>query len=88
MTVTVDREEHRRRRRDVRRRALFDTTIPSPCISICQMEEATGFCLGCRRTLDEIRDWIIMTPEEKREVLARVAERKARLAASSSSPAA
>ena len=58
---------------------LFDTSVPSPCISVCQMEGATGLCLGCRRTVDEIRDWIILTPDEKRAVLARIADRKQRL---------
>jgi predicted Fe-S protein YdhL (DUF1289 family) len=76
-----DREALRRRRREERRRLLFDSSVPSPCISVCQMEDATGLCLGCRRTIDEIRDWIILTPEEKRAVLARIAERKERLAA-------
>jgi predicted Fe-S protein YdhL (DUF1289 family) len=76
-----DRDELRRRRREERRQMLFDSSVPSPCISVCQMEEATGLCLGCRRTIDEIRDWIILTPEEKQEVLARIAERKERLAA-------
>jgi predicted Fe-S protein YdhL (DUF1289 family) len=75
-----DRESLRRRRREERRQMLFDTSVPSPCISVCQMEEATGLCLGCRRTVEEIRDWIILTPDEKRAVLARIAERKQRLA--------
>ena len=88
MTSAEDREEQRRRRRDARRRILFDTTVPSPCISVCQMEDAAGLCLGCRRTVDEIRDWIIMTPEEKRAVLARIALRDERLAAGGSGPAA
>ena len=61
---------------------LFDSSVPSPCISVCRIEDATGLCLGCRRTIDEIRDWIILTPEEKQTVLARIAERKQRLAAS------
>jgi predicted Fe-S protein YdhL (DUF1289 family) len=75
-----DREGLRRRRREERRRMLFDNSVPSPCISVCQMEEETGLCLGCRRTIDEIRDWIILRPEEKQAVLARIAERKQRLA--------
>jgi predicted Fe-S protein YdhL (DUF1289 family) len=74
------RRELRRRRREQRRRMLFDTSVPSPCVSICQMEESTGLCLGCRRTIDEIRDWIIMTAEEKLAVLALIDERKVRLA--------
>ena len=31
--------------------------IESPCISLCVMDEATGWCIGCGRTLDEIARW-------------------------------
>lgn len=31
--------------------------VPSPCISVCRMSEATGWCEGCYRTIDEIRQW-------------------------------
>ena len=31
--------------------------VPSPCIDVCQMHEATGWCAGCLRTLDEIAGW-------------------------------
>ena len=75
--ASKEREERRRRRREERREMLFDTSVPSPCVSVCRMEEATGLCLGCRRTLEEIRDWIIMTPDEKRAVLARIDVRRA-----------
>jgi predicted Fe-S protein YdhL (DUF1289 family) len=71
-----DREERRRRRRAERRAMLFDTSVPSPCVSVCRMDEGTGLCLGCRRTIEEIRDWIILSPDEKRAVLARIAERR------------
>ncbi len=76
MSGSDGRGEERRRRREERRRLLFDTSVPSPCISICRIEEASGLCLGCRRTVEEIRDWIILTPDEKRAVLARIAERE------------
>ena len=72
-------EEARRLRRE-RRRArarTFDTSVPSPCIAVCQIDDATGCCIGCFRAIDEIREWPIMTAEEKRAVLARVADRKA-----------
>lgn len=79
-TSDSERDAQRRRRREERRRLLFDSSVPSPCVSVCQMEDATGFCLGCRRTIDEIRDWIILTPDEKHAVLARIEERKRKLA--------
>jgi predicted Fe-S protein YdhL (DUF1289 family) len=31
--------------------------VPSPCISVCRMDAATGLCEGCFRTLDEIAAW-------------------------------
>ena len=40
------------------------------------LDEATGFCVGCFRTIDEIRDWIIMLPDERQAVLRRLAERR------------
>jgi len=62
------RERDRIRRREERRR-LLASGPPSPCISVCQIDPATGWCLGCRRTIDEIRDWIISTPDERQRIL-------------------
>lgn len=33
------------------------TSITSPCVGVCEMDDATGFCLGCGRTKDEITQW-------------------------------
>lgn len=70
-----ERRSGRRRPRPAAER--FDTTIASPCIAVCQIDEATGYCLGCFRSLDEIREWPIMSAPEKTDTLARIAERKA-----------
>lgn len=32
-------------------------TAASPCIGVCKLDDATGFCLGCARTSDEIAEW-------------------------------
>ena len=73
-------EEDRARRREERRRRLrervFDSTVPSPCIAVCRLDAATGYCEGCYRTIDEIRDWIIMLPDERHAVLQRLAARR------------
>lgn len=55
---------------------MFDTSVASPCISVCQIDDQSGLCLGCRRDMDEIRDWPILTAEEKHAVLARIVERR------------
>ena len=67
----------RRARRRAARRARIDSSIPSPCIAVCQIDSGNGFCFGCFRSIDEIRDWPIMSAEEKTATLARIAERKA-----------
>jgi len=43
-------------------------TIPSPCIKVCRIAD-DGFCVGCKRTLDEVRDWMIMSDYEQRKLL-------------------
>jgi uncharacterized protein len=40
--------------------------VPSPCISVCRMDAATGLCEGCFRTLDEIADWGMASDDAKR----------------------
>jgi predicted Fe-S protein YdhL (DUF1289 family) len=48
---------------------------PSPCIGVCRIDQATGWCQGCLRTLDEIADWPLLSVLEKDALLVRLAER-------------
>lgn len=52
-----------------------DAVLPSPCISVCRMDEATGLCEGCMRTLDEIAAWGMMDNRGKRAVWALIGQR-------------
>jgi hypothetical protein len=49
---------------------------PSPCTGVCRIDQSTGWCEGCRRTLGEIADWPMLSGEEKRQVLARLEQRE------------
>ncbi|MGA9856170.1 MAG: DUF1289 domain-containing protein [Gammaproteobacteria bacterium] len=49
--------------------------VASPCVSICCLDE-DDICIGCGRTLDEIRRWSDMPVQEKRETLRYSAERR------------
>ena len=42
--------------------------VPSPCVQVCLIDEYTGICCGCRRTLDEIAAWSRLGDDEKRLV--------------------
>jgi len=46
-----------------------------PCISVCQFDGRTGWCLGCGRTIPEIREWRKLTPY-RRTALARELSRR------------
>jgi predicted Fe-S protein YdhL (DUF1289 family) len=65
-----------RERRRAERQRLLASGPPSPCVSICRLDDATGLCVGCLRNIDEIRDWMIMLPPERQEVLRRIDERR------------
>jgi uncharacterized protein len=54
-----------------------ESDVPSPCNNICRMNRDTGLCEGCYRTLDEIAAWSALSGDQKREVLERLAARRA-----------
>ena len=37
------------------------TLIETPCVDVCEVDEATGLCIGCRRSLAEIAAWGAMS---------------------------
>lgn len=57
--------------------------VPSPCVSVCRMNDALGLCEGCLRTLDEIGAWSVLDDDSKRAIWIRLGERRAALAAPS-----
>ena len=54
-------------------------SVKSPCIDVCRMDAASGLCEGCLRTVDEIAGWAAAPDEQKRLILAAIAQRRARL---------
>ena len=71
----TDRLLARERRRAQRRQQLAGGP-PSPCVSICRLDETTGYCVGCFRTIDEIREWMIMMPDARQDLLRQLDGRK------------
>ena len=55
------------------------TPLPSPCVNVCRIDEATGWCEGCQRTIDEIAAWPTLAEAEKREVWRELRERRKQL---------
>lgn len=53
------------------------TGVASPCVGVCKMDEATGWCQGCLRSIDEIAHWGLYDDDEKRLVLSALPARRA-----------
>ncbi len=49
--------------------------VPSPCVSVCRMDDQRRYCLGCLRTIDEIAGWSRMDDTAKRNVWALIEQR-------------
>ena len=60
--------------------------VPSPCTSVCKMDERTGWCEGCLRTIDEIARWSVLDEAAKRAVCAALVLRREPLAAQAQAP--
>jgi predicted Fe-S protein YdhL (DUF1289 family) len=57
------------------------TTQPapaSPCINVCVLDQASGTCTGCGRTIDEIARWGGMSAAEQWQVVARLERERVR----------
>jgi hypothetical protein len=50
--------------------------VLSPCIGICVLDQPTGLCLGCKRTIAEIGRWPMMDDEERQAVIDQLRRRK------------
>ncbi len=46
----------------------IDNNIPSPCIHVCT-HDTDDICMGCYRSLEEIRSWYKNSDEEKKQIL-------------------
>ncbi len=51
--------------------------LPSPCISICQMDPKDGVCIGCYRTRAEIAAWRSMDQDDQMQLLDVLRDRRA-----------
>ncbi len=54
--------------------------IKSPCIGVCAIDDLSGLCQGCYRTIDEIKVWWDMSQGEQKNLLAELEERQSQQA--------
>ena len=46
-----------------------EQNVASPCINVCVIDEPSGLCAGCYRTLDEIAAWIDLSAAARRAIV-------------------
>jgi len=49
--------------------------IESPCIAVCVVDEGTGRCTGCGRSLAQIAAWASLSAQERRRIMDALASR-------------
>jgi predicted Fe-S protein YdhL (DUF1289 family) len=54
--------------------------IATPCIKICRLDDR-GMCVGCRRTAEEITNWLYLTETQRKLIIASLPQRRTELAA-------
>jgi|LNFM01.1.fsa_nt_gb predicted Fe-S protein YdhL (DUF1289 family) len=57
--------------------ALGDMAIDTPCVKVCEIDQATRLCTGCGRSLAEIAAWSTMSRDERWRVMRTLHERNA-----------
>jgi len=62
--------------RAIRAAAARGAAVPSPCLSICRMDPASGLCKGCSRTIEEIAGWSTLDNAGRLAVWDRIAARR------------
>ncbi len=55
---------------------MSEVNVESPCLSVCAMDDTSGLCLGCYRTLDEIQGWWDLDNAAKQKIVDVAAERQ------------
>ena len=56
-----------------------EAPVLSPCIGVCAMDAASGFCLGCLRTIDEIAAWSRASEATRRAINSALPPRRAQI---------
>jgi len=56
---------------DPRKKMPASINIVSPCVGVCELNDAGDYCEGCHRTTDEIGIWRMSDAETKAKILCR-----------------
>ncbi|MGA8610267.1 MAG: DUF1289 domain-containing protein [Xanthobacteraceae bacterium] len=57
--------------------STIEADVKTPCNCVCALHPASGLCMGCGRSVDEIAGWIGFDDNERAAIMARLPVRLA-----------
>ena len=48
--------------------------VLTPCIKICKLDPTTRECIGCGRSITDIKNWPIYSDEQKKDIIKKLGE--------------
>ena len=55
---------------------IVQEEVQSPCIGVCSIDETSGYCQGCYRTIEEIKGWWNMSRPQQEKLVVELEERQ------------
>jgi predicted Fe-S protein YdhL (DUF1289 family) len=49
--------------------------MQTPCVNICKIDPHTEMCIGCKRYVEEIEVWSILTDDKRSSIMEGLKER-------------
>jgi|TARA_B110000008_G_C16635197_1_gene430253 uncharacterized protein len=50
--------------------------IKSPCVKVCTLDNESKICIACKRTIEEIMQWSIISDKDRSKILVDLKNRK------------
>ena len=50
--------------------------IKSPCVKVCKLDNESKICIACKRTIEEIMQWSIISDKDRSKILVDLKNRK------------
>src|SRR3546814_13194313 len=54
---------------------MYMTSAESPCNGVCRIDEPSGWCIGCGRSLAEIAQWPTATNAQRSLIVVQLSDR-------------
>lgn len=50
--------------------------ISSPCVNVCKIDSHTECCIGCKRSVEQIEEWLLLTELDRKSIMRTLKEKE------------